>query len=162
MQLVCDVVVAKDIAPEVAAPLRDAVRLFGESVGRLSAVRPVYGGDSASLRRAAESARREAERQTDPVIGEALTAQAEAHERATVAAERNETRIRRINALRATVAAQIEALRQELPAFQTGNVSLTNLSALSESVRTVAAEVTNAATARAEVDAVSVPLSAGR
>ncbi|MBC8142529.1 MAG: hypothetical protein H7Y38_13945, partial [Armatimonadetes bacterium] len=54
------------------------------------------------------------------------------------------------------------SLRLGLSAYQIGDAGAATLATLSENVRTVAAEAVSVASAREELDAVSVPLAAGR
>lgn len=160
--LVNDVSQMSNVLPAAEEPLRDAVRLFGESLSRLSAIVPVTGMSAAEHCRAMRAIRDHADYESDSVVRDARLAQADAHEKAANAAFRNETQARRIAALRDTLTVQIEALRQELPAFQNGGVGIENLAAITESVHAVAAEVTSAATARAEVNAVLTAGAGGR
>ena len=142
----------ENIAPEVVPPVRDALRSLGDALGRL----PSALGSTASaqsLHQNAASIRTQAAAETDPVTQASLDRQADAVERSAQSAERSALVTKRTVALRAELAAQIESLRLGLTAFDTGSGDVSGLAALSENVRTVAAEAVSVASARAELDA---------
>ncbi|MBC7805158.1 MAG: hypothetical protein H7145_03310 [Akkermansiaceae bacterium] len=146
------------ISPEAEAGLRDALRSLGDALEQL----PFSTTNTASpveLRENAATVRSRADAEPDSVTQASLLRQADALERSAQAAERSALIWKRTIALHAELAAQIESLRLGLTAFYTGDGDVSGLAALSENVRTVAAEAVSVASARAELDAVPVYVS---
>ena len=151
----------ENVAPDAAQNLCDALRLLGNAAERLpAATHPQTAPDT--LRQAADAARAEANRETDPVTQASLLRRADALERSAASAVQAAIIAKRTEALRGELAAQTQSLRLGLAAYQTGDTGAAGLAALSENIRTVAAEAVSAASARAELDAVSVPLAVRR
>ncbi|MBC8139706.1 MAG: hypothetical protein H8F28_27815, partial [Fibrella sp.] len=143
------------ISPEAEAGLRDALRSLGDALDRLPFPQ-TNTASSAQLRQNAVTVRIQADAEHDGVTQASLLRQADALDRSAQAAERSALLWKRTAALHAELAAQIESLRFGLTAFYTGDADVSGLAALSENVRTVAAEAISVASARAELDAVPV------
>lgn len=155
LQLVRDVSKMEKIAPEAEAGLRDALRSLGDALGQLPFPQ-ASTASSAQLRQNAATVRTQADAEHDGVTQASLLRQADALDRSAQAAERSALLWKRTAALHAELAAQIESLRFGLTAFYTGDADVSGLAALSENVRTVAAEAVSVASARAELDAAPV------
>lgn len=144
----------ENISPDVEDDLRGALRALGDAVDRLP-FSPMKTTEASKLRENAVRIRAQADAETDALTQASLARQADAVERSAEAAERSALITKRTAALHAELAAQIESLRLGLTAFYTGDADVSGLAALSENVRSVAAEAVSVASARAELDTVS-------
>jgi len=159
-QLIREVTRQEHISPEAEEGLREAIRAIGDAIDRLPPLPASSTVDAIALHQNALTVRVRADTETDAITQASLARQADALERSALAAERSSVHLRRTNALHQELTAQIEALRLGLTAFYTGDADITGLTALSENVRTVAAEATSVAEARTELDSISTYSSA--
>lgn len=149
--LLCDAIGVRNIIPSAVPAIRDAIRLLGEAGHRLSTVHTVPG-DVRSLRSKAIFAQGRASTEDDPIAKAALLQEAGGYEQAMSAAEQNALIIKRVTALKGALAAQIEALRLEIPVLQTNTPDTSHLIFLSETVRAVASQAEAVTSAHAELD----------
>ncbi|MBC8135052.1 MAG: hypothetical protein H8F28_04090 [Fibrella sp.] len=149
--LVCDIIQSQHITPAAIAALRDAICSLGEAANAISATQ-IPQANVQSLRYNALLARERASSETDLVIKAALIQEADAHEAAADAAKQNALTAKRIDALKDTLVAQMEALRLTLPAFQMNNTGIPHLLSLSERIGAVAAQASAITSAHAELN----------
>jgi hypothetical protein len=133
------------------------VQALGEAIDRLPPI-IVAPLDIEAVRQEAAALLEQARSEADRVVAESLARRADALGRRASANERSAQLVRRTAALRAEIAAEIEALREGLATFHTGTTDSGEMAHLSESARRVAAEAIAVATAREELDG-SQPLS---
>jgi|GEM_PF-2345135 hypothetical protein len=150
-----------NLSPEAENDLRAAIRSLGQTIDRIPPLSAGIRVDADELRSEARVAEAEARAESDPVIAASKARRAEALERSARAAEQSALLLRRSAALRDELAAQTEALRLGLAAFYSGAGDITDLSHLSESVRSVAAEASSVADARAELESATLPTPTG-
>jgi hypothetical protein len=139
----------------VTEELRAAIHALGETVDRLPPIATVPL-DTDALRHEADLLRAQAMAETDRVISDSLERRADALERRAEANQRSALVGRRSTALRAEIQAQIDALREGLAAFHTGEADTASLRAASDAARSVAGEASAVAAAHAELDSSAV------
>ncbi len=158
LTLVIDAI-RQPVPPETGKELRIALRTLGEAIDRL----PVASGpplDGDALRQEATQTLAKAQAEPDALIAASQERRAEALRRRADANDRSDLLVRRSAALREELAAQTEALRAGLLAFNTGGADGAGLAHLAEAVRGVAAEAVSVAAAREELDAaLSTPIA---
>lgn len=162
LTLILDVIAqpAATIPEETQAELRKAIGALGEAIEQMPAAAAQgvvsegsdEGGSVETLRQEARRVRAEAVAERDEISQSSLERQADALERRADALARSSTLVRRAFLLRREMRAQIEALRAGLVGFSTGASDIAGLGSLAESVRSVAAEASGIAEARAELE----------
>lgn len=145
--------IEQTVPPDAEAGLREALRALGRAADSLP---PTVSTprDTEALRRDALAARAGAKQEQDKVVAASWGRQADALERQAAALDRASGVTRRAQVLRAEVLAQMEALRAGLADFRLDAATDTALlCVLSESARRVAAEASDVAQARQELEA---------
>lgn len=145
-----------------ATEVRKSIAALGEALDSLPEVGP-SSVDPEALRAEAEGIETLALAETDRVTSDSQSRRAEALRRRAASAERTALAGKRTAALKAEIAAQMEALREGLAALSadTASTALADLSDLAESVRRVAAEAVSALDAEAEIAQIS-PVIGGK
>ena len=141
--------------------LREALRTLGEAIDKLPRVSAPQLSVS-SLQSAAQKAYGEADAETDPIIAASLRRRADAQAKTAQAAQKTELLVRRADALRSEIDAQIQALHVGLSGFDGGFATnaqnqdaaqnaAAHLNQLAQSVQSVAREAGSLLDARDEV-----------
>lgn len=141
--------------------VRAALGTLGEAIDKLPRVTAPHQNEG-ELRADAQKAWADADAEPDAIIAASLRRRAEAQEKTAQTAQKSALLVRRADALRREIEAQIEALRMDLSAFDANtsdaaqNVETTqnaaaHLSQLADSVQSVAREAGSLTDARDEV-----------
>ncbi|WP_395090436.1 hypothetical protein [Armatimonas sp.] len=155
LQLVRDAVLVEANEP-TSEKVREALSALGDAIEALPAV-VIQPQDTTVLRSQARELQERAANETDPVISQSFTRQADSFEQRAESQEKSALVGRRAAVLRDEIIAKIAALRDAIAAQQTGTLDASALTALSESARSVAKESQNAASAHDELERYLTP-----
>jgi hypothetical protein len=145
-------VLFQEVPANSAGRVYSALFSLGEAIARLPALRPERI-DTNALRVQAAELLRLAAAEPDRVTAESLERQARAVQHRADANDQSNLTVRRADALRAEIGAQIAALREGLVALEVREADADALAELAAAAGTVATEAVRISAARGELDA---------